>query len=120
MDSVPMHKWGSWSALEMVNMFLWSFSTFLGGVSVKWNGILFNFSVTVIMQFLVTMPIVLMIVTTNTMEEQDEVSVRDNLIGSNHQHQESGMENKETEIPNNSDVVKRQCPSLKYLSCFYH
>jgi hypothetical protein len=72
-------------------MFSWSFSAFLGGVLVKWNGMLFKFSMTVILQFLATTPMVLMIVITNTIEEQDEVSVRDNLSGSN-QHTESGLE----------------------------
>ncbi|KAL3920540.1 MAG: hypothetical protein SGARI_006917 [Bacillariaceae sp.] len=69
MDSVPTHERGRWSALESVNMFSWSGSAFLGGMLVKLNGLLFNFSVTAILQVLATIPILVLMTTINTEEE---------------------------------------------------
>jgi hypothetical protein len=61
MDSVPAQERGRWTALESVNTFSWSGSAFLGGVLVQVDGILFNFIITGTLQFLATIPIVLLI-----------------------------------------------------------
>ena len=60
MDAVPKSERGKWSALESVNMFSWSGSAALGGLLVGFKGIIFNFAVTGAIQFLATLPLVLL------------------------------------------------------------
>lgn len=59
MDAVPKSERAKWSALESINMFSWSGSAALGGVLVGFEGIVFNFIVTFCIQFLATLPLVL-------------------------------------------------------------
>lgn len=84
MDSVPTHERGRWTALESVNMFSWSGSVFLGDILVNVDGLLFNFSITAILQYLVTTPIVLLM-----MSEYDgdvEVTSRGTDVGNETQN----------------------------------
>ena len=60
MDAVPKHERAKWSALESVNMFSWSGSAAIGGLLVGYKGIIFNFLVTGSVQFLATLPLVLL------------------------------------------------------------
>lgn len=60
MDSVPKAERAKWASLESVNMFSWSGSAFLGGILVQHFGILFNFSATAGLQFLATLPLLLL------------------------------------------------------------
>jgi hypothetical protein len=60
MDAVPKHERAKWSALESVNMFSWSGSAAIGGLLVGYKGIIFNFLVTGSVQFLGTVPLVLL------------------------------------------------------------
>lgn len=68
MDNVPTHERGRWSAVESVNMFSWSGSAALGGFLVSWNGLLFNFSITAMMQFLGTIPVIVLMWAANVDE----------------------------------------------------
>ena len=52
MNAVPEQERANWSCLEAMNQFLWSRSTFLGGLLVNYNGIIFNFVVTSLFQSL--------------------------------------------------------------------
>jgi len=69
MDVVPKKSRAKWSALESVSMFSWSGSAALGGVLVGLKGILFNFIITALIQFLATLPL-LAIVTRDPVEEE--------------------------------------------------
>ena len=60
MDAVPKSERAKWSALESVNMFSWSGSAAIGGLLVGYKGIIFNFFVTGSVQFLATLPLVLL------------------------------------------------------------
>ena len=60
MDNVPAKERGRWSALESVNMFSWSGSAAFGGFLVSFDGLLFNFSVTAALQFLATLPVLVL------------------------------------------------------------
>jgi MFS family permease len=60
MDAVPKHERAKWSALESVNMFSWSGSAAIGELLVGYKGIIFNFLVTGSVQFLGTVPLVLL------------------------------------------------------------
>lgn len=73
MDSVPAQERGRWTALESVNTFSWSGSAFLGGVLVQVDGILFNFIITATLQFLATIPIVLLILMNDTQGDVERV-----------------------------------------------
>ena len=72
MDNVPKRERGRWNALESVNMFSWAGSAALGGYLVSWNGLLFNFSVTAAMQFLGTIPVILLMYVTNVDENRHQ------------------------------------------------
>lgn len=69
MDAVPPSERARWSALESVNMFSWSGSAALGGFLVSFDGLLFNFSVTATLQFLATIPIIALMTTIRTEED---------------------------------------------------
>ena len=60
MDSVPRKERGKWSALESFNTASWSGSSFIGGILVGMYGISVNFYVTAAMQFLATLPLMLL------------------------------------------------------------
>lgn len=60
MDSVPKAERAKWASLESVNMFSWSGSAFLGGILVEHFGILSNFTVTAGLQFVATLPLLLL------------------------------------------------------------
>ena len=60
MDHVKKEERGKWSALESLNMFSWSGSAALGGVLVDEKGIVFNFCVTAGLQFLATLPLLVL------------------------------------------------------------
>lgn len=60
MDHVPKEERAKWSALESVNMFSWSGSAVLGGLLVDKMGIIFNFCATAFLQFLATLPLLLL------------------------------------------------------------
>jgi MFS family permease len=79
MDSVPAHERGRWTSLESVNTFSWSGSAFLGGVLVQVDGLLFNFIITATLQFLATIPIVLLILTNDP--QGDVERIRDDTSG---------------------------------------
>jgi MFS family permease len=63
MDNVPAKERGRWSVLESVNMFSWSGSAAFGGFLVSFDGLLFNFSVTAALQFLATIPVLILMST---------------------------------------------------------
>ena len=56
MDNVVPEERAKWSALESVNMFGWAGSAAFGGYLVDWEGIIFNFYMTVILQLVATTP----------------------------------------------------------------
>jgi MFS family permease len=56
MDHVPKEERAKWGALESLNMFSWSGSAAIGGILVDYRGIVFNFCVTACLQFIATMP----------------------------------------------------------------
>jgi MFS family permease len=58
MDSVPSEERGKWSALESLNVFSWSGSAAIGGLLVKYDGIICNFCVTAGLQFVATLPLI--------------------------------------------------------------
>lgn len=60
MDSVPRSERAKWSALESVNMFSWSGSAAIGGLLVAYKGVLFNFCITAGIQFLASLPLVVL------------------------------------------------------------
>lgn len=60
MDNVPKNERAKWAALESINMFSWSGSAALGGILVHYHGILFNFCITAFLQFIGTLPLLLL------------------------------------------------------------
>lgn len=76
MDHVPNNERAKWSALESFSMFSWSGSAALGGILVSYHGILFNFCITASLQFVATLPHLLLaraaVVSSNENEYQNE------------------------------------------------
>jgi MFS family permease len=60
MDHVKKEERAKWSALESLNMFSWSGSAVIGGFLVDKEGIIFNFCVTACLQFIATLPLVVL------------------------------------------------------------
>ena len=60
MDHVPPSERGRWAALESLNMFSWSGSAALGGYLVGYIGMIPLFCTTAAIQFLATMPLVVL------------------------------------------------------------
>ena len=60
MDHVPSAERAKWSALESLNMFSWSGSAVIGGILVDKEGIVFNFCATAALQFVATIPLVIL------------------------------------------------------------
>jgi MFS family permease len=60
MDHVVKEERAKWSALESLNRFSWSGSAVLGGFLVDYRGIVFNFCVTAGLQFIATMPLLVL------------------------------------------------------------
>jgi MFS family permease len=56
MDAVPKNERAKWSSLENLNNFGWAGSAAVGGYLVDYEGIIFNFSLTVCFQLLATIP----------------------------------------------------------------
>lgn len=56
MDNVASEQRAKWSALESINMFGWAGSAAFGGYLVDWEGIIFNFYATMILQLVATIP----------------------------------------------------------------
>jgi len=59
-DHVPSNERAKWGALESLNMFSWSGSAALGGILVEYKGLVFNFLITASLQFIATMPFLLL------------------------------------------------------------
>ena len=59
MDHVPKEERAKWSSLESVNSFSWAGSAAVGGFLVDVEGILFNFSITTVLQLVATIPLIL-------------------------------------------------------------
>lgn len=57
MDSVPKEERGKWAVMGSIHMFSWSGSAAIGGILVGSQGIVFNFYVTTLMQFVATVPL---------------------------------------------------------------
>jgi MFS family permease len=72
MDSVPKSERAKWSALESVNMFSWSGSAAIGGLLVAYKGVLFNFCITAGIQFLATLPLLLLCLEEHGDEQEEE------------------------------------------------
>jgi MFS family permease len=77
MDHVPKEERAKWSALESLNMFSWSGSAALGGILVDYRGIVFNFCVTACLQFVATMPFLVLSLFRKT-ESGDQENEEDN------------------------------------------
>ena len=60
MDAVPRKERGKWSSLESFNTASWSGSSFIGGILVDSYGVSVNFYVTAALQFLSTLPLMLL------------------------------------------------------------
>jgi MFS family permease len=60
MDNVPKEERAKWSALESLNTFSWSGSAALGGILVDYRGIVWNFCITACLQFIATMPFLIL------------------------------------------------------------
>jgi MFS family permease len=56
MDAVPKNERAKWSSLDNLTMFGWSGSAAIGGYLVDYEGIIFNFSLTVCFQLVATIP----------------------------------------------------------------
>jgi MFS family permease len=82
MDSVPKSERAKWASLESVNMFSWSGSAFLGGILVQHYGILFNFSATAGLQFMATLP--LLVLSFYGKDGEDEDTATDLVSGDDH------------------------------------
>jgi len=59
LNNVPKQERGKWSALESVNRFGWSGSGMIGGLLVQTGGILFAFQITMLIEFIATIPLIL-------------------------------------------------------------
>jgi MFS family permease len=77
MDSVPKEERGKWSALESFNTATWSGSSFVGGILVGIYGISVNFYVTSIMQFVATLPLMLLFNRVSESREPETISSSD-------------------------------------------
>jgi hypothetical protein len=77
MDHVPKEERAKWSALESLNMFSWSGSAVLGGFLVDYRGIVFNFCFTACLQFVATMPFLVLSLFRKT-ESGDQGNEEDN------------------------------------------
>lgn len=60
MDNVPKKERAKWSALESLNTFSWSGSAAIGGLLVDRWGVVPNFCVTACLQFLATLPFLIL------------------------------------------------------------
>merc|ERR1719401_1178908 len=60
MDNVPEHERARWNALESINQFSWSGSAILGSIIVDRFGIVWNFSITAVLQLGAALPLLLL------------------------------------------------------------
>lgn len=60
MDNVKKEERAKWSALESLNTFSWSGSAVIGGLLVAKEGIVFNFCATAFLQFLASIPLLIL------------------------------------------------------------
>jgi MFS family permease len=88
MDHVPKDERAKWSALESFNMFSWSGSAALGGILIDYDGILFNFCITAALQFVATLPHLLL--ATSAVQHEDYQAIR--RTGSQHLEDMEGEE----------------------------